>query len=161
MFCGECGTQNPDTNQFCKNCGKPLRKAGPVPATQPSYAPMPPAAAPPRPLPVAPVPVPAVPISHAPLPVPAQPDTQGAPSLRNWFAIVSFIVSLVSWLAYPIILGLISVILGIFSLYWAKKKRAKIPVSGIFAIIIGLLSIIVNFFWLDIFPAPEVLPPIK
>ena len=26
MFCGECGTENPDTNQFCKNCGKPLKK---------------------------------------------------------------------------------------------------------------------------------------
>jgi hypothetical protein len=26
MFCGECGTQNPDTNQFCKNCGNPLKK---------------------------------------------------------------------------------------------------------------------------------------
>ena len=26
MFCGDCGTQNPDTNAFCKNCGKPVKK---------------------------------------------------------------------------------------------------------------------------------------
>ena len=32
MFCGECGTENPDTNRFCKNCGKPLKQTRPVPA---------------------------------------------------------------------------------------------------------------------------------
>lgn len=24
LFCGECGTQNPDSNKFCNNCGKPI-----------------------------------------------------------------------------------------------------------------------------------------
>lgn len=27
MFCTECGTENPDTNKFCRNCGRPLKKA--------------------------------------------------------------------------------------------------------------------------------------
>lgn len=31
MFCTECGTENPDTNRFCKNCGRPLKKEHPVP----------------------------------------------------------------------------------------------------------------------------------
>lgn len=37
MFCGECGTQNPDTNQFCRNCGKPLPRH--QPAVQPGTPP--------------------------------------------------------------------------------------------------------------------------
>jgi hypothetical protein len=40
MFCGVCGTENPDTNQFCNNCGKPLKKKQlqpePVPAQGPT-----------------------------------------------------------------------------------------------------------------------------
>ena len=37
MFCGECGTENPDTNRFCKSCGKPLKqKQEPVPAAAPA-----------------------------------------------------------------------------------------------------------------------------
>ena len=44
MFCGECGTQNPDTNQFCKNCGKPLARRqapAPGPSPVPAYQPAP------------------------------------------------------------------------------------------------------------------------
>ena len=47
MFCGECGTQNPDTNQFCKNCGKPLvtattcSTACQIPVTYPAAQPAP------------------------------------------------------------------------------------------------------------------------
>lgn len=146
MFCGECGTQNPDTNQFCKNCGKPLRRPQQVPAPQPVTAN--------QPFQVTPINVPNIPIS--------QPPAQGtALPIRNWFAIISFIISLLSWLVYPIIFGFIAVILGIFSLYWAKKMQTKIPVSAIIGIVIGLLAIVLNFFWLDIFPAPAVLPPIK
>lgn len=46
MYCGECGTENPDTNRFCKSCGKPLKQR-----QQPA-----PAAVPASPLPVSPVP---------------------------------------------------------------------------------------------------------
>lgn len=27
MYCGQCGTSNPDTNRFCINCGGPIQKA--------------------------------------------------------------------------------------------------------------------------------------
>ena len=62
MFCGECGTQNPDTNQFCKNCGKPLRKPGQAPAPQPESVPVQPVAAP----------LPAQPVYYPPPPVGVQ-----------------------------------------------------------------------------------------
>jgi hypothetical protein len=149
MFCGECGTQNPDTNSFCKNCGKPLKS--------------PQAAA---------APVARVHGIQAAGPAPQSPHAQGMSPVqpaagdavkpaRNWLAIISVILSLVSWLIYPIILGFVAVCSGIVSLYRAKKNHSKIPVSAILAIIIGLLAIVINFFWLDLFPAPAVLPPIK
>jgi hypothetical protein len=129
MFCGECGTENPDTNSFCKNCGKTLKKSQQA---------------------------------AAPGAMPVRPAAQSAiKPARNWLAIISFIVSLISWLIYPIIIGFIAIVLGVLSLYRAKKNQSKIPVSAVIAIIIGLLAIILNFFWLDIFPPPAVLPPIK
>ncbi len=39
MFCGECGTENPDTNQFCKSCGKPLKKKQQQPVPVPAQVP--------------------------------------------------------------------------------------------------------------------------
>jgi hypothetical protein len=203
MFCGECGTQNPDTNRFCINCGKPLKKnlnVAPVAHPAPASAPLPVPQAvqlPPKPVsqqsfPVpppgttvpqaptaAPVPVPQAaqqppkPVSQQSFPVPPpgitvpqEPATttlSAAPlekSHRNWLAIISFILALVSWVIYPIIIGFFAMGLGIFSLYTAKKGQSKIPVIAVIAIIIGLLAIVLNFFWLDIFPAPAILPPI-
>jgi Na+/H+-dicarboxylate symporter len=94
--------------------------------------------------------------------MPVQPAAVGAAKpARNWLAILSLIASLVSWLIYPIMIGFIAIILGVFSLYRAKKDQSKIPVTAVLAIIIGLLAIVLNFFWLDIFPPPEVLPPIR
>jgi hypothetical protein len=149
MFCGECGTENPDTNSFCKNCGKGLKKLQQ-------------AAAPGVQVPVTPAAGPVAQTPQAPGSLPVQPAAQSAVKpARNWLAIVSFIVSMVSWLIYPIIIGFIAIVLGVLSLYRAKKNQSKIPVSAVIAIVIGLLAIVLNFFWLDIFPAPAVLPPIK
>jgi hypothetical protein len=168
MFCGECGTKNPDTNRFCINCGKPLKKnlntsavtcpapaAAPVPVqpeaqqstnsfSQQSY----------------PVPPPGTTVPQAPVTT-TLPATQREKSPRNWFAIASFILALLSWVIYPIIIGFFAMGLGIFSLYTAKKKQSKIPVIAVIAVIIGLLAIVLNFFWMDIFPAPAILPPIR
>ncbi|HSQ93431.1 MAG TPA: zinc ribbon domain-containing protein, partial [Methanoregula sp.] len=83
MFCGECGTQNPDTNRFCKNCGKELKRQS-----------------------TAGFPVQAVP-APAPQPAsqrPAAPAGAVKPA-RNWTAIAALIISLGSWLLYPVILG--------------------------------------------------------
>jgi len=168
MFCGECGTENKDTSSFCRNCGKalktpqqaaaPMAPAAPVQPTPSSYY-IPPVGAP--------APGTATPTVYAQTPqvpgtMPVQPAAEGAiKPARNWLAIVSFIVSLVSWLIYPIIIGFIAIALGVFSLYRAKKDQSKIPVSAVLAIIIGLLAIVINFFWLDIFPPSAVLPPIR
>jgi hypothetical protein len=168
MFCGECGTQNPDTNQFCINCGKPLKKnlnASPVSPLEPAAAPLPaPQAAQQPTKPVSrqsyPVPPPgmAVPQATATTGLPA---TQRGKSPRNWLATVSFILAILSWVIYPIIIGFFAMGLGIFSLYSAKKQQSKIPVIAFIAVIIGLLAVVLNFFWLDIFPAPAILPPIR
>src|SRR6266571_3414857 len=45
--CATCGAQNPDTNRFCQNCGKPLAVAATQAPAPP--APPPPVAAPPPP----------------------------------------------------------------------------------------------------------------
>ncbi len=99
------------------------------------------------------------------IPAPGSHDPGGEPAAikpaRNWLAILSFIVSLGSWVVYPVILGFFAIILGISALFLARKKRAKVPVSAVLAIIIGLCAIILNLFWLDIFPPPEVLPPVR
>jgi len=168
MFCGECGTQNPDTNRFCINCGKPLKKylnTSPVAHPAPAAAPVPeqPAVSqPPKPVSQQsyPVPPPGMTVPQAPATT-TLPATQQEKSPRNWVAIVSFILALVSWVIYPIIIGFCAMGLGIFSLYTAKKKQSKIPVIAVIAVIIGFLAIVLNFFWLDIFTAPAILPPIK
>ena len=69
MFCGECGTQNPDTNQFCSNCGKPLKKnlnASPVAPLAPAAAPVPVQQAAPQPLSPAVIPCPAARLDSSP-----------------------------------------------------------------------------------------------
>jgi hypothetical protein len=147
MFCAECGTENPDTNRFCKNCGKALGKSPMAGTTAP-------AAAGPHP------PVQTPQVAENPAPQPATPAAEPKPR-GIWLGIVSLLVSLVSWLFYPVVLGAVAVMLGILSLILAKKKHAKVPVSAIIAIIIGLLAVVLNFFWLDIFPPTAVLPPIK
>jgi len=165
MFCGECGTQNPDTNRFCINCGKPLKKnlnASPVAHPAPTAATVLPVASKPHNPPSqqsSPIPLPGMTVPQAPATT-TLPTTQLEKSPRNWVAIVSLILALVSWVIYPIIIGFFAMGLGIFSLYTAKKGQSKIPIIAVIAIIIGLLAIVLNFFWLDIFPAPAILPPI-
>jgi hypothetical protein len=96
MFCGECGTQNPDTNTFCKNCGKPLKKV---------QAPAAPAAA------------------QAPQPAPArvQPATGvQAPVKQTWsrgkkLAAGSIALGIVSFIFLPYVLGIAGIILGAFA----------------------------------------------
>ena len=168
MFCGECGTENKDTSSFCRNCGKafknprqaaaPVASAAPVqPKSSSYYIPPVGATAPGTATPPVNAQTPQVPGT-----TPVQPAAEGAAKpARNWLAILSLIASLVSWLIYPIMIGFIAIILGVFSLYRAKKDQSKIPVTAVLAIIIGLLAIVLNFFWLDIFPPPEVLPPIR
>jgi hypothetical protein len=149
MFCGECGTNNPDTNSFCKNCGKTLKKprqaAAPVAQVQ-----------------VTPAAGPALSAPQVPGTIPVQPAAAaGVKPARNWLAIGSVILGILAWLIFPIIIGFFAIVLGGFSIYRAKKSHSKIPVSAVIGIIIGLLAIVINIFWLNIFPPPAVLPPVK
>jgi len=165
MFCGECGTQNPDTNQFCKNCGKPLKKkAAAIPGPQAQAAALVQPAPDPQPA------VQAQPVYYNPL-AGTQPQVpEGiaviAPAVaekpkRTWLAIVSLIPAIFSWVLYPVLLGFVALVFGIVSIYLWRKQGTRFPLSGIIAIIIGLLAIVLNIFWLDIFPPPQVLPPIE
>ena len=110
MFCGECGTQNPDTNQFCKNCGKPLARrqaaARSAAGTGPAYQPAPVPAAPQS----LPAPAPAVPASSRSR---LQPRQQHRSARWNWLGIVSMIPGILSSGILPLILGLSAILLGI------------------------------------------------
>jgi hypothetical protein len=168
MFCSECGTQNPDTNQFCSNCGKPLKKnldPSPVSHPAPAAAPVPVQTAAQQPTNLFsrqsyPVPPPGMAVPQAPATT-GLPATHLEKSPRNWLAIVSFILALLSWVIYPIIIGFFAMGLGIFSLYSAKKQQSKIPVIAVIAVTIGLLAVVLIFFWMDIFPATAILLPIR
>lgn len=123
MFCGECGTENPETNRFCKSCGKPLKRAGsgvnPAPAVS----------------------------GPAPVIPPIQPPVMPAPAKKrklNWIGIVSLICGILSWGILTILLALIAIILGVISLYTLKKGQGRISVSGIFGILIALGAIMVS-----------------
>jgi predicted lipid-binding transport protein (Tim44 family) len=141
MFCGECGTQNPDSNQFCRNCGKPLTRR--QPATQP--------AAQPAPLPLVPSPE----ARSAPVPpAPIQPPViDAAPALapaaapkrtRNWLGIVSFLLSILSWGILTIIFAIGAILLGIAGTFLFRKATGRIGISGIIGIVLGIAAIAVT-----------------
>ena len=138
MFCGECGTQNPDTNQFCRNCGKPLGKSQ---AASPAASPAP--VPPPAP---APAPVPAVPVmqpSPAAVPAPATVPGAAPKRTRNWPGFVSLILGIFSWIILTGIFALGAILLGIISLVWFRKASGRIGISAILGIILGIAAIAV------------------
>jgi hypothetical protein len=150
MFCGECGTQNPDTNQFCKNCGKPLRRPQQIPAPQPATVPIQPVAAQPLAQPVYYQPQPAV---SAPAIVTLQEPVKTG---RNWLGGLSVVAGIASLIVYPYILGTLAIILGGYSLYATRKKTGKIAFIAIIGIVIGLAAILVDNFYLVLFPPKEI-----
>ena len=127
MFCSECGTQNPDTNQFCKNCGKPLPRR--QPAAQP--------AVPPAQVPVAPVPQPVT---------AAAPPAPGVAPMRkrNWLGIVSLILGILSWGILTFLFAIIAVMLGIIALYLFRKATGRIGISSLIGIVLGIAAIIMT-----------------
>lgn len=134
MFCGECGTQNPDTNQFCRNCGKPLRQrqaAAPAAAT--------PTVAAPAPAPGGYVPAP------CPAPVTAVPVPGTAPKRGiNWLGIVSLILAIVSWGILTGILAFAAIVLGVVSIFLSRKVTGRIGITSILGIVIGIAAIIAS-----------------
>ncbi len=122
MFCGECGTENPDTNQFCKNCGNALRKA---PVTGHSGAP-------------------AVPVPPAPVP-PVSNTGTGISTTAKIAIVLGALCGVTAFFILPYILGMVAVLLGALVLY--KKNK-----FGVICILLGLSAIIFDYFYLQIIP---------
>ena len=152
MFCGECGTQNPDTNQFCKNCGKPLRKPHHVPAPQPAAVPVQPVAAQPQ----------TQPVYYQPQPAGVQPpggiagaDVPVKATLNKGIlvlGIVGIIFGILSWIFYPYLCGFAAVLLGGVTFYKAGNRKGVVGIIAVIAVVIGLASILVNYFYFVLFP---------
>lgn len=132
MFCSECGAQNPDTNQFCKNCGKPLLKRQPAvqPVAQPAVQPAVQTAAP----------VPAPFAAAAPAPVPAAAPKRK----RNWFGFLSLILGFLSWGILTVILSVVTVVLGMVSLFLFRRATGRIGISSIIGIVLGIAALAVK-----------------
>lgn len=135
MFCGECGTRNPDTNQFCSNCGKPLGKRQAASLAQPAPVSSPAAA---------PAPAPAVPVmqpSPIAVPAPAAVPNAAPKRRRNWLGFLSLIFGILSFVILTGILALGAILLGIISLVWFRKATGRIGISSIVGIILGIVAI--------------------
>jgi hypothetical protein len=151
MFCGECGTQNPDTNQFCKNCGKPLRKPQQAPVSQPA-APVPPVTAP----------APAQPVYYPAQPAASQPGVspQGTPVVEKppinkvmlALGIIGILAGIGSWLRYPYLLGILAIVLGAVAMAKPENRRGAVLIIACLAVLIGLASIVFDMFYLMIMP---------
>jgi len=137
MFCGECGTQNPDTNKFCKNCGKPLVRR--QPAEQPPQIPVTYSAAQPAPIPAAAAAQPLV-ATAASAPAPAAVPRRS----KNWLGFVSLFLSILSWVILTGILAIAAILLGIVSLVWFRKATGRIGISSIIGIILAFAAIAVT-----------------
>lgn len=136
MFCGECGTQNPDTNAFCKNCGKPVRR--------PTVQGIAPGSGQPAGAAQSTPPAPGIVTAHV------QDGHGPAPGFlatlkRRKAVVASIICGVVSALILPYVLGAFAIIIGI----WAVYKK---DVPGVIGIIIGSMVILVNYFYFVIFP---------
>ncbi len=157
MFCGECGTQNPDTNQFCKNCGKPLRRPRQAPAAQPAAIPVQPAAVPPQaqpvyyPPPQAGMQQPGVGPAGAAATITPQKNT-GMVVL----GILSVVAGIVAFFFYPYLLGALAIVLGGISVFVTRKKTGKIAFIAIIGIVIGLAAILVDNFYFILFPPKDI-----
>lgn len=57
--------------------------------------------------------------------------------------------------------GIVAIILGIVSIYIWKRQGTRFPASAVISIILGVLAVVLNIFWMEIFPPPQILPPIK
>ena len=125
MFCSECGTDNPNTNQFCKNCGKAFSKVQVSPAQlQPTAYP-------------------------SPVTTATTPGTVAQPgSTASWkkhkFAIAGIVCGLVSFVLVPYVFAILAIILGAIAV--VKKDNL-----GFIGIIAAAITIFLDLFYFFIF----------
>jgi zinc-ribbon domain len=139
VFCSECGAQNPDTNQFCRNCGKPLLHRQPT--AQPA---MQPAAVPGTPVPQAAVPgAPVLQPVTAAAPAPTLAPAPGAAPKRkrNWLGLLSLLLGILSWGILTVIVATVAVLLGLISLFLFRRATGRIGISSILGILLGIAAV--------------------
>jgi hypothetical protein len=111
LFCGECGSQNKDTSNFCWNCGKPLKKTLITSTLQP------------------------VPAGYPQTP----PAVVAVPAIRSktekLVLFSSIICGIASFFIIPYILAGAAIILGIFPLL----KKDRLGITGIAIGVIAIL----------------------
>src|SRR5579859_8298937 len=98
VLCSRCGTQNPDANRFCMNCGTPLAAPAPAPAMPVGMAAASPFTQPPAPAAAyAPPPagIPGPPAYASPYYQPAMGGPQPGVHRTPWVLIIGVIVALV------------------------------------------------------------------
>jgi len=156
MFCGECGTENEESRNFCRNCGRPLRKArqaaaagqaAPAPAAPEQQQAPAPSAHPP-----AAVPVPATAPPQQAAAAPAKPPLEKGLLGLGLFAII---LGIVAWFRYPYLCGILAIVLGVGIIAKSENRRGAVAVTAALAIVIGLACIAVDMFYFTIFPVPK------
>jgi uncharacterized membrane protein YhhN len=152
MFCGECGTQNPDTNQFCKNCGKPLRRPQQVPAPQPAAVPVQPVAVQPQVQPLYYQPQPAGLQATGVIAGAAAPAKPPLNKGMLVLGIVGIVFGIVSWIFYPYLCGFAAFLIGGITFYKAGNRKGIVGIVAVIALVLGLASILVNYFYFVLFP---------
>jgi hypothetical protein len=151
--------------------GRWLRWSGTTwePIPQPSAQPVAPSPAPqatsPPPVPQAPQPASTTPAQAVPPQAPPiaalayQPAAGMATQAvvkpkRNWLAISGLGSALLSLLTFPYILAILAIGIGAYSLYTTRKTSGRIEYIAVVAIVIGVASILWNFYYIDII-APD------
>jgi hypothetical protein len=123
MFCGECGSRNPDTNAFCNNCGKPLKKPMIAGTAQP-------------------VPAPAAVFPATPPEVLVVPAS--TKKTERLIIYTSVTCGIASFFIIPYMFAIVAIALGIFAVY--KKDRL-----GVTGVVIGMVAILVDYGYVYLF----------
>ncbi len=134
MFCSECGAQNPDTNQFCRNCGKPLLHRAPAA----------PVAAPAAPSVQAPgyTAVPAQPAAAPMVPAAAAGTATISPKRQwNWLGMLSILPGLLSLVILPLLMACAAILLGIAGLLIFRRSAGRIGIASPIGILLGIVAI--------------------